>query len=56
MSSMSRSIRRQAQRRRLNMVARRLCPECGGVLKVNSAIVYTCKKCQKRFKSRPKKA
>ena len=56
MSSMSRSIRRQALRQRLNTVARKVCPDCGSILKANSATTYTCKKCQKRFTSKPKKA
>jgi len=54
MSSMSRSIIRQAQRNRLNTIARRVCPDCGSVLKANSPTNYVCKKCRKRFK--PKKA
>lgn len=54
MSSMSRSIRRQAQRNRNNSIARKVCPDCGSVLKANSATAYTCKKCQKRFKPKPK--
>ena len=29
MSSMSRSIRRQAQRNRNNSIARKVCPDCG---------------------------
>lgn len=49
MSSMSRSIRRQAQRNRHNTVARRLCPDCGSVLKARSADKYACKKCHKTF-------
>lgn len=49
MSSMSRSIRRQAQRNRHNTVARKVCPDCGSVLKARSADKYTCKKCHKTF-------
>jgi tRNA(Ile2) C34 agmatinyltransferase TiaS len=50
MSSMTRTIRRQIQRNRLNTTARRLCPDCGSVLKANSINAYTCKNCQERFK------
>lgn len=55
MSSMSRSIIRQAQRNRLNTVSRRICPNCGSALKANSLTNYVCKKCHKRFKATPKK-
>ena len=54
MSSLARTIRRRAQRERLNTVARRGCPDCGSVLKANSATSFTCMKFQKRFKPKPK--
>lgn len=49
MSSMTRSIRRHAQRNRHNTVARKVCPDCGSVLKAQSADKFSCKKCRKTF-------
>lgn len=49
MSSLSRSIRRHAQRERMNTVDRKLCPDCRSVLKAKGPDKYACKKCNKLF-------
>lgn len=54
MSSMSRSIIRQAQRNRLNTDARKICPNCGSALKTRSGNRLYCKKCSKVFVIRSK--
>lgn len=55
MSSMSRSIRRQAMRNRQNSISLRHCPECGGILKAKSDKAFKCSSCKKRFVKVPKK-
>lgn len=49
MSSLSRTIRRQAQRQRLNTVDRRLCPDCRNPLHAYSVNKLRCRKCKKVF-------
>lgn len=49
MSSMTRSIIRQAQRNRESAVARRLCPDCKSVLKAKEPGKFVCKRCNKLF-------
>ena len=56
MSSMSRSIRRQAMRQRQNTIARKTCPECGSIMKAQSDKAFKCSACKKRFIKVSKKA
>lgn len=56
MSSMSRSIRRQAVRQHQNTIARHLCPKCGHVLKAKSDKAFKCPGCKGRFKKTSKKS